>query len=418
MKKLLTSAAVILSLLILGGCGGKGDSASAPAGGLTVVPGDGYVTVSWDMSPGVSYWLYHATTDGATFDPNSCASVPGCGSNSGVSSPYVISSLLNGVTYSFLMTGRTNGGPGGAPTPLATAVPRIAGSSWIPNISTDLNTLRAVVQNGTVFVAVGDNGAMFSNIVDSAGWTTWATWSRVANPLPTTSLNALTYGGIYLAAGAGGTILLSSDAATWTAQASGTANDLYALANNGSSLYVAVGAGGTILYSSGGSTWVTASSPTSNALYGVTFGGGEFVAIGAKGTVLTSIDGINWTLQAVTSNPQLDLKGVAYNTTTSTVAAVGTAGTLVTSVDGGATWIAQAPIATGNTLNAVAFGKQLVAVGDSGAIFTSLDGLTWLPQTATPAVSENLYSVRSFTNSYLGIGYAAVGASGRNLSSN
>jgi len=369
------------------------------------------------MSAGVDYWLYHATTDGASFDPNSCASVPGCGSNSKVSSPYVVSSLLNGVTYSFLMTGRTNGGPGGSPTPVVSAVPRIAGSSWIPNISTDANALRGITQNGTVFVAVGDNGVMFSSTVDSAGWSTWATWARVTNPLPAVNLNAVTYGGSYLAAGAGGAILLSSDATTWTQQASATANDLYALASNGSALYVAVGAGGTIIYSNGGSSWVVANSPTSNALYGVTYGNGEFVAVGAKGTVLTSSDGANWALQAVTANPQLDLKGVAYNGASMFVA-VGAAGTLVASADGGATWTSQAPIATGNTLNAVTFGKQFVAVGDNGAIFTSLDGLTWQSQTATPAAFENLYAVKSFTNSYSGVGYAAVGASGRNLSAN
>jgi len=417
MKRLLTGVAVILAILMLGGCGGKGSSASAPAGGLTLVPGDGYVTVSWEMSAGVDYWLYHATTDGASFDPNSCASVPGCGSNSKVSSPYVVSSLLNGVTYSFLMTGRTNGGPGGSPTPVVSAVPRIAGSSWIPNISTDANALRGITQNGTVFVAVGDNGVMFSSTVDSAGWSTWATWARVTNPLPAVNLNAVTYGGSYLAAGAGGAILLSSDATTWTQQASATANDLYALASNGSALYVAVGAGGTIIYSNGGSSWVVANSPTSNALYGVTYGNGEFVAVGAKGTVLTSSDGANWALQAVTANPQLDLKGVAYNGASMFVA-VGAAGTLVASADGGATWTSQAPIATGNTLNAVTFGKQFVAVGDNGAIFTSLDGLTWQSQTATPAAFENLYAVKSFTNSYSGVGYAAVGASGRNLSAN
>jgi len=403
-------------MLILGGCGGKGSSSSAPAGGLTVAPGDGYVTVSWDMSSGAEYWLYHATTDGAAFDPNSCASVPGCGSNINVSSPYVVKNLVNGITYSFLLTSRTSGGPGGSPTPVVTAVPRIAGSSWTPNVSTDLNSLRGVVQNGTVFVAVGDNGVMFSSTVNSDGWATWSTWARIANPLPTpNNLYALTYGGNYLAAGAGGVILLSADAATWTAQASGTANDLYGLANNGSGLYVAVGANGTIIYSGGGN-WSAASSPTSNALYGVAYGSGQFVAVGAQGAVLSSSDGVNWTAKNVGSNPQRDLRGIAN--AGSTFVAVSAAGTLITSTDGGASWNALAPLATSNTLNAVAFGRQFVAVGDGGTIFTSLDGGTWSPQASTPAIAENLYAVRSFTNSYPGIGYAAVGAAGRNLSAN
>ncbi len=418
MKRLLSGAAGFLAILILGGCGG-GSSASPPAGGLTLVPGDGYVTVSWAMSSGVDYWLYHATTNGASFDPNSCASVSGCMTNTNVGSPFVVSSLVNGVTYSFLMNARTNGGPGGSPTPVVSAVPRIAGSSWIPNSSTDTNTLRGVVQNGTIFVAVGDNGAMFSSTVNSTGWTTWATWASVTNPLPAANLKAVTYGGSYLAAGAGGVILLSSDAVTWTAQTSGTANDLNALATNGAGRYVAVGANGTIIYSDGGATWVTASSPTSNALYGVTYGGSEFVAVGAQGTVLTSSDGVTWT--SVTSNTPNDLKGVAYGVVNGagTFVAVGAAGTLVTSADG-TTWTLQPsfPIPANKAMNAVTFGKQFVAVGDSGAIFTSLDGLTWQLQTSTPATTENLYAVKNFTNSYSGVGYAAVGASGSNLSSN
>ncbi len=339
MKRLLSGAVGLFAILILGGCGG-GSSASPPVGGLILAPGDGYVTVSWAMSSGVDYWLYHATTNGASFDPNNCASVSGCATNTNVGSPFVVSGLVNGTTYSFLMNGRTNGGPGGSPTNVFTAVPRIAGSSWITNSSTDLNTLRGVVQNGTVFVAVGDNGAIFSSTVNSAGWTTWTSWASVANPLPlpAPNLNAVTYGGSYLAAGAGGAILLSSDAVTWTAQTSGTPSDLNALATNGTGRYVAVGAGGTIIYSDGGATWYPANLPTTpNTLYGVTFGGSEFVAVGEKGTVLTSSDGVTWT--PATSNTTNDLKGVAYGVVNGvgTFVAVGADGTLVTSADG-TTW--------------------------------------------------------------------------------
>lgn len=419
MKRLFACALAILAIVTLGGCNAKGDSALAPTGGITVVPGDGYVTVSWDMSPGVDYWVYQATTNGAPFDPNSCASVIGCLSRMNAVSPYVVPSLVNGVNYSFLITGRTNGGPGGAPTPAVSAVPRIAGSSWIPNTSTDTNTLRGVALGGAIFVAVGDNGGLFTSTVNPAAWTTWNTWTKQTIPvLPATNLNAVTYGGIYLAAGANGTVLTSSDAATWTAQSSGTSSDLYALANNGTGRYVAVGAGGTIIYSDGGSTWVQANSQTANALYGVTYGGGEFVAVGAQGTVLTSVDGATWITKSVSGNPLLDLKGVTFGGGVNIFVAVGAGGTLVTSSDLGVTWVTQAPIPAGPALNAVTCGKQFVAVGDNGAIFTSLDSVNWTAQAATPAISENLYSVNFFTNSYLGVGYAAVGASGRNLSAN
>lgn len=414
MKRLYTGAAVILSILFLAGCAARD---SAPS--ITVVPGDGFVTVTWDSTSGTSYTLYRATTSGASFDPDNCPSVSGCLSRTNVSSPYVMSGLVNGINYSFLLTASTNGNSAGSPSPVVSAVPRIAGSLWIPNTSTNANALRGVAQNGNVFVAVGDSGALFSSTVNAAGWTTWDTWANVTNPLPAVNLNAVTFGGVYLAAGAGGTILLSSDAATWAAQTSGTTNDLLALASNGNSRYVAVGTAGTIVYSDGGNTWLKATSPTSNTLYGVTYGGNLFVAVGAQGTVLTSSDGATWS--SVTSNTPQDLRGVAYgasNLGAGTFVAIGAAGALITSADVGATWTLQAPIGTGNTLNAVTFGKQFVAVGDAAAIFTSEDGLTWTHQVSTPAITDNLYAVKNFTNSYSGIGYAAVGATGRNLSAN
>jgi hypothetical protein len=434
MKRLFTGVLVILAVLVLGGCGGKGGPAPAPTGGITsVVPGDGYVTVVWDMSPGVDYWVFHAVTDGTSLTPANCNSFPYCGTSLGAVSPKIVQGLLNGQTYSFTVSGRTDGGPGGPGTPSVSAMPRIAGSSWIPQASTGSTALRAAAQNGAVFVAVGDNGTIYSSTVDTInGWTAVTTWTKLAaSSLPATNLNTVVYGGSYLAAGAGGEILLSSDATTWTPQTSGTTSDLYALATNGGGEYVAVGAGGTILYSNGGATWVAASKPTSNALYGVTYAGGIFVAVGAGGTLLTSGDGANWTLQPVASNPLLDLKGITYGTAydatgtgTSTFVAIGAAGALVTSTDGGASWTAQTPISTGPALNAVTYGKQFVAVGNNGAIFTSADSLAWLPQTSTPATSDNLFAVVSYANSYhdyLGVasvGYSAIGASGRDLTAN
>ena len=63
--------------------------------------------------------------------------------------------------------------------------------------------------------------------------------------------------------GDGGTILHSSDAVTWNAQASGTANDLTAAEEH----LFAVGAAGTILHYDG-TSWSAQSSPTTVPLNG------------------------------------------------------------------------------------------------------------------------------------------------------
>ena len=85
-------------------------------------------------------------------------------------------------------------------------------------------------------------------------------------------LNGVAYGNsTFVAVGQSGTILTSTDGATWTSRTSGTSNYLYDVAF-GNSTFVAVGASGTILTSTNGTSWTTRTSGTTNALYGVSFG--------------------------------------------------------------------------------------------------------------------------------------------------
>jgi hypothetical protein len=58
----LAFAAVLIGLLVCG-CGGTGSPAPPPAGGITVTPGDGQVTITWIPDPGVTYWLFFAQAD-------------------------------------------------------------------------------------------------------------------------------------------------------------------------------------------------------------------------------------------------------------------------------------------------------------------------------------------------------------------
>jgi hypothetical protein len=105
----------------LAACGGGGGSAPPPTGGITATAGDGQVTITWVADAGVDYWLMYALTATAI----DMKSPPGNHAwiTSGVTSPLVITGLANGVTYSFAMNGRTNGGPGGAQTPSVSATP-------------------------------------------------------------------------------------------------------------------------------------------------------------------------------------------------------------------------------------------------------------------------------------------------------
>jgi hypothetical protein len=405
MRRLLVLAAAVVAGLLLAGCGG-GKSAEAPAGGLTLVPGDGMITVTWSMSPGVDYWLFYANS--VSISTSNWTAIPGSQSVIGAASPFVVAGLINGAVYSFTVNGRTNGGPGGDGTPSVSAIPRLAGTAtaslplpWTAGTALGADDLRGVAW-GTAFTAVGANGAIYSS-ADGITWT--AQKSTLA-----TNLNAAAYrGGVYLAAGDGGAMLYSTDAVSWTARTTGTANNLNAVSTN-SGLFVAVGAKGTIVYSLDGITWTAAAnSATTNDLYAVTpYGNSLWIAVGANGALVISADGSTWT--AVASNTTLDLKGVAYGISTATNAplfvAVGANGAFTSSPDT-LIWTAQTPIGT-NTLSAVTYGTQFIAVGANGSIFTSTDGAAWAGQPSTTNGNLNAIVHAPFS-------YSVVGAAGVNL---
>ncbi|MBN1982621.1 MAG: hypothetical protein JW795_13895 [Chitinivibrionales bacterium] len=77
----------------------------------------------------------------------------------------------------------------------------------------------------------------------------------------------------------------------------------------GKNMYVAVGASGTILTSSDGNAWVQRTSATRERFTGIAFGKDIFLIVGEAGTVLISSDGIVWTLQ---NEIDKDLRGVAF----------------------------------------------------------------------------------------------------------
>jgi hypothetical protein len=413
MKQYYTFIMVAATAMLLSGCGGGGSTAPAP-GNVTAVAGDSSVTVSWDMQPGVEYWLWAGP--GTNISPQNCSSTPGCTTTGpglgGATSPQVFSNLLNGTTYSFSINGRIGGGKGGPGSAAVTATPRLAGATW--NTGTPLaNDLRGVVF-GSTFVAAGTNGALFS----SANGVTWAPLINPDTTVPKRNLYAITYDSFhakYVAVGAGGLILTSADTITWAQPTSNTTTeDLLAITNNAAGQLVATGTHGSILTSTDATTWIEIKNAAGNAnsLYAITYGYGTttgylFVAAGAGGTLLTSSDAATW--NKITSPTTLDLHGVSYGAGAATFVAVGASGALVTSTTGDS-WNLQTAI--GSTwLNAVTYGRQFIAVDNVGSIFYSTDGLNWLTATSNTN-TQPLYAVTPYAHTY-----STVGASGVNMTS-
>ena len=411
--KLKQFALLLVSLataVLLNGCGGGGSSSDPPPD-LKVVTGDGSVTLSWTAAADVDYWLFYAP--GSTVTTTNWLSQGGSAIQH-VTSPYTISGLVNGTTYSFTINGRKGGAAGGPGAPTQVATPRFAGTDWTVGTPLGANRLTGASLLSTSNVIVGSGGAIYTSIAGAPA-------TVQANPAAPLDLNAIIYGGVaFVAVGATGTAIYSTDAITWAAKPTGTLADLYGLATLGTGGFLAVGAGGTLAFSGDGTSWTLPTSNTTSNLYAAVYGASKYVVVGDAGTVLTSPDGTNWTTVPVgTTNA---LRGISFGvlstttgtgstattTTTNYFVAVGDAGTVLTSNDA-ITWTLRTPIPSAR-MNAVAFGGQFVAVGNGGAIFTSSDGTAWTARISNTA--NDLFGITRTAN-----GYLAVGANGTNLTS-
>lgn len=396
MKRLLTLVLFLLTTLLLSGClGGKSEtfdfgSPANPPGNLKAVAGDGSVTLTWDSQPGVEYWVFYAPGEGVTtdnWDSRGGHALPRA------SSPYEVPFLENGQLYSFTVNGRIDGGPGGPGASSVTATPRTLGNRWRnasprPVTSKHLN---AIVYGAGRFIVAGDQGSLYStpDFVDIENQR--PDWTALTSPT-TENLHALTHGNAFLAAGANGVILRSTDGASWTPLNSGTSKTLYGLATDGEH-YVAVGETGTILISEDGITWKNRSSNINWGLKGllgkpdlkaVLFTGTHWIAVGNTGSILVSLNAGDW--GPPPSMPPLaleNLNGITYGMNLFTgmpmLVAVGGLGAQLSSFDNGLSW-GKSTINVGVNFQSISFGRRFVAVGSLGSIYTSDDGSQWTTQ--------------------------------------
>ena len=382
------------------------------------------MVVSWDMVDGVEYWLPYAPQ--TAFNSPDFTTTSGLRWVTKVTSPYVLTGLTNGQTYTFALNGRTGTGKGGALTTPVTLAPRAAGSVWQTSGALT-GTLRGIAWGAasdtvSYYLAAGDAGALYKSTNDVTSSS--LTWTAITSSNITSHLNAAIYTlGKFIVVGDGGTVSASADLASWTTSTLSGTPKLNALASN-TSRVVAVGDGGRIAYSADGVTWVSATVPanlTAN-LYGVTYASsGTWLAVGASGTLLTSGDSITWT--ALTSGVSTDLRGVAYRAattvtttiptaaTTTTAAAyvlVGAGGVVLYSTDPvNGTWTARTSNTTLDLMALSSLPNQFLAVGAAGAVVSSADGLTW---TASPISGAGaLYGLNNARGQYV-----AVGAAGAN----
>lgn len=370
MKKLFYLPIIVITALLLSGCpGNPGSSAPPPPWDTSTslngaTPGDGRVKLEWVPTSGVDYWLFTATD--STLTAFNWIGLSKSYAYTNAATPFYLCGLLNVTPYYFATNGRINNGPGGASSPTISATPyNASATAWSANSALTQN---AVSPN---LLGVGYTG------------------------LTTCSNNTISASGSFAAVGAGGAIFTSDDGKIWNSPAfppSGFITDLNAVTGyaanqnnpgNPALRWVAVGASGASVYSTDGVTWTAGSTSSANpnnyALRSITHSGSTFLTVGDTGTILSSTDGFIWASHA--SGTTNNLNGVTHG---SIYVAVGDGGTLLTSNDG-STWTPQTTVAsltTNNLRQVFSFGNVIVAVGDSGTVVTSKDnGVTWALQT-------------------------------------
>lgn len=394
MRSTLHRAAAIAATAFLLSCGSDNtDNApkTAPTG-FTVTAGDSSAVVTWNAEPGLTYWVFSAAAPSITRD--NFNQFAGARITQPAVSPQLITGLVNGTTYSFLINATSSGSAAGPATASIAVVPRLAGSSWTAGtpLGADLN---AIGFGSAKYVAVGAGGAIFTRGLGLAD-----PWGAVTSGV-TANLNGVAAGGLLVAVGDAGTLITSGDAITWTARTSGTTARLNSVLFS-QFAYVAVGDNGTILRSTDATTWTAVTSGTTSNLYAIALLGSSMVAAGANGTLLSSADaGVTWT--PLSSGTTTTLRGLS--TSSARFVAVGDAGTILTSTDL-TTWTAATSPTTQNLLR-VTFGTQLVAVGAGGTVLVSTDGLTWTA--ATSGTTADLRGVlHGGTLNYFAVGVGGV----------
>ena len=409
----------LASFIALAGCHRQANAPGDAPSNLKVDPGEGQVTVSWDQLPGLTYWIFFQAGSTVTAD------APGVPLIFDVQSPRVVGGLTNGVQYAFVMNATDRDSPGGPSTPVLTAVPRLAGTSWTSGapLGSPPQNLNGVVFGAALnrIVAVGDAGTLLAGNLNYTsasppGVTAWTPATSVPTGFAS-DLSAVTSSGSqFIALGTDGSIVMSTDGNAWTspgaiANPGARMNSLAFGLVSSAARYVAVGNGGNIFMSADLVTWTPQASNTTSDLYNVAFPKDTFVATGADGTLLTSPDAITWTPQI--SNTPNALRGTTYGTGTATGASaqyvvVGDSGTIVTSNDGTSWRVTTLPGFP--NLRAIRFGTRFVAVGQ-GAVAYSDDAINWssVPGFPPGSPAPDLASI-IFTPAM----YLAVGASGAN----
>jgi len=275
-----------------------------------------------------------------------------------------------------------------------------------------VGNLKAVTFGNGLFVAVGDNGGVFTYNGNAGN-----IWVRQAltisgTALTTAVLNAVTWipsEACFMAVGAGGVVLKSFDGFYWEKDTITSGGTLQGIAFGGG-LYVAINSAATLFASTDGFTqWTPFKSSftgiTSGNLRGITYDSvsGNFIVAGNKGGIWRPDPIFGWVAATVPTRPALinplpiitNIRAVGNDGTR--FYAVGESGLILTTTDLDQ-WFYNSTSNPTARLTGAAFGNGVfVTAGQYGNIFTSATGLNWSESRLTKIEDNTLPFIESVT---------------------
>lgn len=231
------------------------------------------------------------------------------------------------------------------------------GVSWTTRLTGPRDGPSGIAWNGTRFISAGHSIQASTDLYRWDERRVFVTLSEV-----------IWSGSLFVAVGSSGEIYSSPDGLTWTARVL-SGNALYSVASSGS-LWIAVGETGTVKTSPNAIDWTSRTPPTGQDLHGIAWNGVFFVAVGKAGTILTTIDGISWTPRSSGTVDNL----FAVGATASLLVAAGSTALILTSPDA-VTWTPRSSVA--GTASSIIHADGRWVIASNFKVVTSPDGVSW-----------------------------------------
>jgi len=206
--------------------------------------------------------------------------------------------------------------------------------------------------------------------------------------LRSAQLRDMTYGaGVYVAVGRNGFILRSIDGLNWSRVDAGVYDDLFTIVY-GDALFVTTG-DGVVLTSPDGLNWTEQNPSVTPYVYDLVYGEGIYVGLSSWGKVYTSPDGASW--DEFDTGASQSQTAIAYGE--GLFVLVGYGGMILTSDNGSSGWTSRVSPVSPTFWDIIHTGTEFVAVGTSGNVVSSGDGISWA---TTPS---------GFTQTMMAVGY-------------